>query len=259
MEVPEGIPADKTVTCSKCGLEGREARKFCSRCGFPTGSSFRQPVSNLQSLEPAIKTCAALFGINLLFLLLKITPESIHLPIEVGVEVLFCSVILFAVRPFRSKMFFLSRRFFNKPYPPWKMIALALLTAAGILLYFAAFQSLGMRMLNFLEEKDLGTAKVIWIFISAVLLAPVFEEVFFRGYLFQKFRLVLKPKDTIILQGLIFGIIHLSPAAYISHTMMGILFGYFRHRTQSLLPGMLCHAAWNFSVVGLEYWQLTVK
>jgi membrane protease YdiL (CAAX protease family) len=256
VDAPEKVPPESIATCSKCGLESREARKFCPRCGFPSASVFKQPVSKWQSLEPAIKTSAILFAINLLFLVLKITPESIHLPIEIAIELLFVSVILFAVHPIRSKIHFLSRRFFNERFSPWKMASLALVTGVGVHFYFRAFESLGLQTVDYLEKGDLGTAKVPWIFINTVLLAPVFEEIFFRGYLFQKFRLVLNPRDTIILQGLLFGIIHLSPATYISHTIIGILFGYFRYRTKSLLPGMLFHALWNLFIIGTEYRQL---
>ena len=220
---------------------------------------FKQPTSALQSIEPAIKAYAILFGVDLLFLLLKITPKSIHLHIEILIDFLFYSVILFAVYPFKSKIIFLSRRFFNEYYPPLKMVSLAILTGAGIYLYFQLVGMLGVSTISYLEKADLGTFRVPWAFTSTVLLAPVFEEIFFRGYLFQKFRLVLTPRQTILLQGLLFGIIHLNPAMYISHTMMGILYGYFRYRTKSLLPGITCHALWNFCVVGAEYWQLTLK
>ncbi|MDB5102918.1 MAG: hypothetical protein JWP91_607 [Fibrobacteres bacterium] len=259
MDAPENAVAAEIAACSKCGLERREAKKFCPRCGFPYASVFKQPVSTLQSLEPAIKTTAALFGVNLILLFLKIAPKSIHLHIGILTVLLFDSIVLFAVYPIRSKIRFLGRRFFNAYFPPWKMISLALLTAVGIQFYFEAVERLGVPMLDYFEKSDVGTFKALWVFISAVLLAPVFEEIYFRGYLFQKFRLVLKPKENVLLQGLVFGIIHLSPATYISHTMLGILFGYFRYRTKSLLPGILCHALWNLSVLGVEYWRLTMK
>lgn len=259
VEVSEKAPAELRSICSKCALESREARKFCVRCGFPFASVFKQPVSNMQSLEPAIKTSAALFGINLLFLLRKITPESAHFGIEIIIGLLFASIVLIAVYPFRSKIRFLSRRFFNRYYSPLKMVSLALLTAVGIHLYFSMLELLGVPTIDYIEKDDLGTAKVLWIFFSAGLLAPVVEEIYFRGYLFQKLRLVLKPREAIILQGLLFGIIHLSPIAYLSHTMMGILFGFLRYRTKSLLPGILFHALWNLSVVGADYWRLAVE
>ena len=257
MDGPEGIPAAAILLCSKCEFHSPEAKKFCPRCGFPFASVFKQPVSTLQSLEPAIKTCAILFGINLLFLALKVTPKSNHLPIEIAIEAVFAAVILHAVYPLRSRIFFLTSRFCNQAYPAWKMVSLSLLTAVGLCLYFVALDLLGLRTIDYLEADDIGTLKVAWVFISTCLLAPVLEEIFFRGYLFRKIRLVLKPKEAIILQGLVFGVIHLSPAAYISHSTMGILFGYLRYRTNSLLPGILCHALWNLSVVGIQYWELT--
>jgi membrane protease YdiL (CAAX protease family) len=259
VEAPENPSPAEIIACSKCGSENPEAKRFCPHCGFPAALVYKLPVSAWQSIEPAIKAYAILFGVDLLFLSLKITPKSIHLEIEILIDLLFYSVVLFAVYPFRSKIFFLSRRFFNEYYSPLKMVPMAILTGAGIYLYFQLVEMLGVSTISYLEKTDLGTLRIPWAFISTVLLAPVFEEIFFRGYLFQKFRLVLKPGQTILLQGLLFGIIHLNPAMYISHTMMGILYGYFRYRTKSLLPGIVCHVLWNFCVVGAEYWRLTLN
>jgi hypothetical protein len=189
--------------------------------GFPFASVFKQPVSTLQSLEPAIRTSLVLFGINLLFLLPKVTPKSVHLHIEIAVSRLFASIVLFAVRPFKAKIGYSCKRFFNRRYPPVKMV------------------SLGIH-----QRRSTGSR---------------FRRDLFPGLPIKKFRLVLKPRDTVLLQGLIFGIIHLNPATYISHTMMGMLFGFLRHRTNSLLPGMLFHALWSLSVVGWEYWRLTAE
>lgn len=257
MDAPEAGYAGTASLCSKCGLETRDARRYCPRCGFPYGSVFKYPTQTYQSLEPAIKSTVALFAINLLFLSLKIAPKSAHLPIEVTVEILFAAIVLYAVHPVRAKILFQCRRFSYASYPRWKMAALGLATAAVLHLYFRATRFLGFETLHYIVSGDLGTPKVYWVFLSAVVLAPVFEEIYFRGYLFRKFRLVLDPGQAILLQGLVFGILHLSPVMYLSHTLMGILFGYLRYRTRSLLPGMLFHALWNLSVVGAEYWRLT--
>jgi len=259
VEGPENLPPAAILACSKCGSGNPEAKRFCPHCGFPSALVYKQPISALQSIEPAIKAYAALFGANLLFLSFKITPKSVHLPIEILIDLLFYSIVAFAVYPFRSRIHFLTRRFFNAPYPPHNMVSLALLTGAGIYLYFRLAVWLGFLTLSYIEKADLGTLRVPWVFLSTVLLAPISEEIFFRGYLFRKFRLILKPGQAILLQGLLFGILHLNPAMYLSHTMMGILYGFFRYRTKSLLPGITCHVLWNFCVVGAEYWRLTTN
>ena len=85
----------------------------------------------------------------LLFLLLKVTPKNIHLHIEIVIELLFDSIVVFAVYPFRSKIWFLCQRFRNQYYSPFKMVSLALLTAVAIHLYFKALELMGMQIFSY--------------------------------------------------------------------------------------------------------------
>jgi len=249
---------EDNIVCAKCGYESRKVKKFCPRCGHSFSSVFKSSASKIESLMLALKSFGVLLCINILFLIVKIIPDKFHIHLEIIVEFLFISVILYSIYPFRSKISFLTRRFFNRYYSPFKLFSLAFITGLIIHLYFKLFESLGLQTLSYINKEDIGTLVVPWIFIKTVLFAPVFEEIFYRGYLYQKLRLVLKPKETILLQGLLFGIVHLNPITYISHTLIGILFGFFRYRTNSLLPGILFHVMWNFLVVSSQYWELLV-
>jgi membrane protease YdiL (CAAX protease family) len=40
-----------------------------------------------------------------------------------------------------------------------------------------------------------------------------------------------------------------------THFAMGLIFGWLRMRTGSLLPGMLLHAAWNAANIVLELYR----
>lgn len=91
----------------------------------------------------------------------------------------------------------------------------------------------------------------IWLFwAAAVLAAPVFEEVMFRGFLFRGFQAsFLGTGGTIVLTALLWAAMHLQYNLYgmgfIAAT--GILFGIARARTGSLIVPMALHAALNFS------------
>jgi membrane protease YdiL (CAAX protease family) len=48
---------------------------------------------------------------------------------------------------------------------------------------------------------------------------------------------------------------HLNPVIFPTHFVMGLIFGWLRMRTGSLLPGMILHASWNAAIILLElYW-----
>jgi len=81
------------------------------------------------------------------------------------------------------------------------------------------------------------------------LLPAVFEELAFRGYLMQRLAPVLGRSEALLVQAALFGVVHMLPLMFVSHFVMGTIFGVLRQRSNSLYPGMLLHAAWNAYVV----------
>jgi CAAX protease family protein len=90
-----------------------------------------------------------------------------------------------------------------------------------------------------------------WLFwIAVVLAAPLFEEVFFRGFLFRGFEATfLKVPGTIILTAILWAGLHVQYNAYGIAFIAGagILFGLARARTGSLLVPLVLHAAMNLA------------
>lgn len=78
--------------------------------------------------------------------------------------------------------------------------------------------------------------------LSMAVLAPVLEELLFRGAiqgaLMRYFR---SPWVGIVVASLLFGIIHLNPVQVFYATCLGIGFGWVYYRTGSLLPAILGH------------------
>jgi membrane protease YdiL (CAAX protease family) len=126
----------------------------------------------------------------------------------------------------------------------------------GILVAFLIIVELAGELLRI----DLGgdtmialfqTTHPAWLFwIAAVVAAPLFEEVMFRGLLFRGFQAsFLGTGGTIVLTAILWASMHLQYNLYgmgfIAAT--GILFGLARARTGSLIVPMTLHAALNFS------------
>lgn len=91
-----------------------------------------------------------------------------------------------------------------------------------------------------------GQFDLVVIFIGAVILAPVLEEIMFRGILFPSLRARMGMWPAAILSSFIFGAIHLySPPATVAITLGGIASCVAYERTRSLWPCILAHAANN--------------
>ncbi len=95
------------------------------------------------------------------------------------------------------------------------------------------------------------TTHPVWLFwIAAVLAAPLFEEVMFRGFLFRGFQAsFLGTGGAVVLTALLWAAMHvqynLYGMAFIA--AVGVVFGVARARTGSLIVSMSLHAALNFS------------
>lgn len=92
--------------------------------------------------------------------------------------------------------------------------------------------------------------------LSMALLAPVVEELMFRGaiqgYLMRR---CSSPWTGIVVSALVFGAIHMNPQQVAYATALGLVFGWIYYRTRSLLPVIAGHILNNsVAVVTMKVW-----
>lgn len=76
-------------------------------------------------------------------------------------------------------------------------------------------------------------------------LAPVCEEIAFRGYLQSALRLRLRDRRALAVGAVLFATMHLNPVSLPGLLVLGVLFGWLALRTGSVWPGVAAHAANN--------------
>jgi uncharacterized protein len=86
---------------------------------------------------------------------------------------------------------------------------------------------------------------------AIVVIAPVIEEVLFRGYLQNALMRHMPPFAAIVVAALAFGAIHFQPYALLPLALLGAAFGYIYHRTGSLYANILLHAGNNAIALGV--------
>ena len=77
--------------------------------------------------------------------------------------------------------------------------------------------------------------------IAAVIVAPIGEEIIFRGMITKLLLEEYRPTKAIIISALIFGIIHFNPAQIPGAIIAGILLGWLYYKTRSVIPGIILH------------------
>lgn len=83
-------------------------------------------------------------------------------------------------------------------------------------------------------------------FITVCILAPIFEEILFRGILLRGLlQNGTSPIIAIILSSFLFGAAHLNPWQFLGAGFLGAIFGYVYYRTKSLWLVMFLHALNN--------------
>jgi membrane protease YdiL (CAAX protease family) len=83
-----------------------------------------------------------------------------------------------------------------------------------------------------------------------VLLAPLTEELVFRGFLYGGMRRVVAPRTALVLSAFLFGIVHFAPPTTILPMLVfGLFLARLMERTGSILACFVAHATFNaFSV-----------
>ena len=94
----------------------------------------------------------------------------------------------------------------------------------------------------------------VWFFIVGAIFAPLVEEIFFRGFLFQGFRARYGWITAMILSSAIFAIAHLDLVVLIPTFILGCLLAYMYHRSNSIWPGIVLHFLVNsFGLLGAYF------
>ncbi|WP_287130021.1 CPBP family intramembrane glutamic endopeptidase [Candidatus Cyanaurora vandensis] len=81
--------------------------------------------------------------------------------------------------------------------------------------------------------------------VTVTILAPVFEEILFRGLLFTSLTTVLSIPQAMLLSGLVFGAIHGSAAELLPLSVLGVVLAYAYHQTRNLAVPILIHLLFN--------------
>ena len=96
------------------------------------------------------------------------------------------------------------------------------------------------------QSSSLLGGSMAFAIIYTVLIAPICEETIFRGLVLTIFDGKLPKWLGVLISALVFALIHLpSPIAFIYTLTLGVVLGFLRYRTKSLVPCVLAHIIFN--------------
>lgn len=98
---------------------------------------------------------------------------------------------------------------------------------------------------KFLAELFLMKGRFFSMFFLLVIVAPLSEELLFRGIILRGLLSRYRPMSAILLSSMLFALMHLNPWQTISAFTLGLIYGWFYLRTGSVWPGVVGHAINN--------------
>ncbi len=96
---------------------------------------------------------------------------------------------------------------------------------------------------QFLQSSPLSGVTAFALFVAI----PVFQEIIFRSLIYRGFRQKFSMKLALPASSLIFALVH-PPAAMVPAFMLGLASSWLLERSGSLIPSILLHALFNFSL-----------
>lgn len=85
----------------------------------------------------------------------------------------------------------------------------------------------------------------IIVFILTVIIAPITEEIVFRGALFSSITRFLNKPIAVIVTSLLFAIVHVDPVQMGYAFVLGVMLAFIRAETGRILPCIAMHFAFN--------------
>ena len=128
---------------------------------------------------------------------------------------------------------------------PWgTLLWVALFSLGTIIPLSFLYEQLGIEMDENTQQIITSMMKEPWGYVAVGILAPLAEEVVFRGAILRTLLGIMSKKNhwvAIMISAAIFGVVHANLAQFINALLMGLLLGWMYYRTKSLVPGILLH------------------
>lgn len=162
-----------------------------------------------------------------------------------SILLLFCLLIRFKVQ-------LTVTLFLKRPTVYWLLFSTLLAFIFWLIEHYLSNLLSPSRMVDNINRwrHDVSNYNLLSVCLSSVLLAPVFEELYFRGLLLNTLLKKMSFRLSVLLSALLFALIHWSWPDFISLFLIGLIYGWMTIKSNSLYPALLAHIIHN----ALTFW-----
>lgn len=185
-----------------------------------------------------------LFSINLSLIELFIVFSLIQFLIFTG----YIFLILKGKYKLDFKVFFEKKYSFSEivKYGLISSIVLFVVTMAASIIMVLMFPTTGepQDIVNIFAYAGTGW-EMFLVFIAAAVLAPISEELYFRGFLYKAFRNKFSQGVGVALTSTIFGLLHFDLYRFVPFFIAGVILNHIYEKYENILIPIIAHSLWN--------------
>ena len=237
------------MKCPSCNSENHIKATYCGKCGFKA-SLEKEGDYNVQ-----IRNISIYFFLILAYIILlhftNFCDNYVDLLLS---DVFFAFIILifFAINYDATIRLFKFRKIKPK-------VVLFLLIGAPLFALIVNFVANFFNQTVFNKSEYIyynsfqsSPSPLLFSIISIAVFPAIFEEILFRGIVFNESLKITRLKSTILVTSVLFTIMHLSLISALWIFPIALVFGYLRAKYNNILYGMIGHFAYNASIVLIQ-------
>lgn len=244
------------TNCTSCKEPNKEEAKFCSKCGANIVKS------NLNLKISSLNAVIAFYVLMIIFIAVAYF-ISLNYPAsfasDITIEILFAALIIGFSLTNAKELIKLYK------LPKISLTALLLIGIIPVCTAFLIYHGVTYFESVFNPESSNNYFSaylyldnpLAWSIFFIAILPPIFEELAFRGYLFNQLKKITSEKITIIATASLFALVHFSFISILWIFPFGVFLGYLRKRYNTLWLSMMVHFIHNLIVLILDYYEYT--
>ncbi|SMG20606.1 Membrane protease YdiL, CAAX protease family [Marivirga sericea] len=246
---------DISIECHRCGEPQKRGYNFCNKCGAQNINAFRRELKKDSNYSRNLTNLARYTFVILALIVVSIfTGDDLYSLIFWTTCFAIVDVIFGILQPEVWSLFSIK----NIKIKPLLFVSLF-----GILSGFLV--SYSIEKLNlFLELETYNSIDIFkdleYSLISAIVLTAVFpaifEEMAFRGFIFNNLTRLAGKKSAIWGSSFLFGLVHFSLLSLYWIVPFGLFLAYFRNRYNTIIYGIVLHFIHNSTVVLIDHYEL---
>lgn len=154
------------------------------------------------------------------------------------------TLMIFAIRKVKVREYIKTAKFDGKLIPVIACFALGTQLLSGILIQLL---SLVLSTQNGMEamQNAIKSDNLLLGLISLSIFAPIVEEFFFRGVIFTKLKNHMNVKVALVIQALLFSLVHFNLAQMLPTIVLGLVTGILYLKYEDIKVPILLHMVYN--------------